>query len=48
VQVRLEVFNLFNSVHYFLPVSDLANASAGQVLRAADARQVQLGLKLQF
>ena len=48
MQFRLEAFNLFNTVHYFLPVSDLTSASAGQVVRAADSRQIQLGLKVQF
>jgi hypothetical protein len=48
MQVRVELFNLLNTTHYFLPVSDLTSASAGRVVHAADARQVQLGLKLQF
>jgi hypothetical protein len=48
VQFRVEVFNLFNTTHYSQPVSDLTSASAGQFTHAADARQVQFGLKLQF
>lgn len=47
-QLRIEIFNLFNDTHYALPISDLTSASAGQVVRAADARQLQLGIKLQF
>jgi hypothetical protein len=48
MQLRLEAFNVLNSVHYFLPVSDLTSASAGKVVRAADSRQIQLGLKVHF
>lgn len=48
VQVRIEVFNAFNNTFFFLPVADLTNANAGKPVHAADARQVQLGLKINF
>lgn len=48
LQVRLEVFNAFNTVNFFLPVGDLTSASAGKVVRAADSRQIQLGVKVTF
>jgi hypothetical protein len=48
VQLRLEIFNVFNRVHFFLPVGDLTNASAGRVVRAADGRQLQLGVRVDF
>ncbi len=48
LQVRIEIFNAFNTPFYFLPVGDLTKANAGSVVRAGDARQIQLGLKLLF
>jgi hypothetical protein len=48
LQVRIEIFNAFNTPFYFLPVADLTKANAGRVVRAGDARQIQLGLKLLF
>jgi hypothetical protein len=48
VQCRLEVFNVLNTPFFFLPVGDLTNSSAGRVVRAGDARQIQLGIKVSF
>ena len=48
LQLRVEIFNVFNTPFYFLPIADLTKANAGAVVRAGDARQVQLGLKLLF
>ena len=48
IQLRLELFNAFNTPHFFLPVNDLTNANAGRVLGANDSRQVQLGLKFNY
>ena len=45
IQLRVELFNAFNTPHFFLPVNDLTNANAGRVLGANDSRQIQLGLK---
>ena len=47
-QIRIEAFNLFNTPHFYLPVADLTSVRAGQVVRAYDARQIQLGLKVTF
>jgi hypothetical protein len=48
LQLRVDVFNLLNTNNFFLPIGDLTKASAGQVVRAYDARQVQLGLRFTF
>jgi hypothetical protein len=48
VQFRIEGFNVFNTAHFYLPVANLTNARAGQVVRAYDGRQVQLGARLTF
>jgi hypothetical protein len=48
LQLRVDVFNLLNTHNFFLPIGDLTKASAGQVVRAYDARQVQLGLRFTF
>jgi hypothetical protein len=47
-QLRIEVFNAFNTPFYLLPIADLTKVNAGSVVRAGDARQIQLGLKLLF
>jgi hypothetical protein len=47
-QIRIEVFNALNTTHFHLPVADLTSVRAGQVVRAYDGRQVQLGVKLTF
>ncbi len=44
----MELFNAFNTPHFFLPVNDLTNANAGRVLRANDSRRIQLGLKFNY
>jgi hypothetical protein len=48
MQFRIELFNAFNHPFFFLPIADLTNANAGKVVRAGDARQVQLGFKLTY
>jgi len=48
LQLRAEVFNVLNRSFFYLPVADLTKANAGQVTRAGDARQVQLGVNLRF
>ena len=47
-ELRIEVFNVLNATRFYLPVADLTSVSAGQVVRAYDARQVQLGVKVTF
>ena len=48
VQIRIEAFNVLNTTHFFLPVADLTSVRAGQVVRAHDARQIQLGVKVTY
>ncbi len=47
-QVRIEAFNVLNTPHFYLPVADLTSVRAGQVVRAYDARQIQLGVRVAF
>ena len=47
-QLRIEVFNAFNTPHFYLPVADLTSVRAGQVVRAYDGRQIQLGARVTF
>ena len=47
-QLRIEVFNVFNTAHFYLPVADLTSVRAGQVVRAYDGRQIQLGARVTF
>ena len=48
IQLRIEVFNIFNQVNFGLPDNFLGSPSFGQILSAGHARRVQLGLKLLF
>ncbi len=48
LQLRIEAFNLLDTANFYLPIGDLTSAHAGQVVRAYDARQIQLGVKLVF
>jgi Carboxypeptidase regulatory-like domain/TonB dependent receptor len=48
IQLRMEIFNAFNTANFFLPVGDLTSANAGRIVRAHDARQIQLGAKVRF
>ena len=48
MQVRIEIFNLFNTVNFGLPDSFFGSPTFGQILSAGSARRVQLGLKLLF
>ena len=47
-QIRIEAFNVLNTTRFYLPVADLTSVRAGQVVRAYDGRQVQLGVKVTF
>ncbi len=44
----IEAFNVLNTPHFYLPVADLTSVRAGQVVRAYDGRQIQLGLRATF
>ena len=48
IQLRVELFNAFNTPHFFLPVGDLTSANAGRVLGANDSRLIQFGLKFSY
>ncbi len=48
VELRIEAFNLFNTPHFYLPVADLTSVRAGQVVRAYDGRQIQIGARVTF
>ena len=48
MQFRAEIFNLLNHANLSPPVANLASSSFGQVLSAADPREIQFGLKLFF
>ncbi len=48
VQLRLEIFNLFNQARFDQPVNNIGAATFGRILSAEDGRIVQLGIKYQF
>jgi len=48
IQLRLESFNLFNTVNLFNPIGDLSNPNFGKSTSALPGRIVQFGLRFQF
>jgi hypothetical protein len=48
VDLRFEVFDLFNQKTWSNPVADLANTQFGVITNASGARSAQLGLKILF
>jgi hypothetical protein len=48
MQVRVEIYNAFNTVNYNNPNSSFGSASFGRISGAGAMRQVQLGAKLMF
>jgi hypothetical protein len=48
VQVRWEVFNVFNHVNFNGPVASLNSASFGQIQTAGDPRIMQFALKFTY
>ncbi|MGH9411467.1 MAG: hypothetical protein ACRD1V_18690, partial [Vicinamibacterales bacterium] len=48
IQVRIEMFNLFNQVHFAQPNGTIGSATFGQITSAGDGRIVQLGIKYIF
>src|SRR5262249_16569790 len=48
LQFRSEWFNAFNNVNFGNPNTSLLTSTFGQISSAADARQIQFGLKLTF
>jgi hypothetical protein len=48
LQVRVEIFNVFNHVNLGLPVADLNSPSFGRILSAGPPRLMQFGVKVIF
>jgi hypothetical protein len=48
LQLRLEVFNLFNRANFDLPDAFLGSPTFGRILSAGAPRRVQLGVKALF
>jgi hypothetical protein len=48
LQLRVEAFNLFNTVNLGNPVAVLSSPVFGQIQTAGDARVIQLGLRFEF
>jgi hypothetical protein len=48
LEVRWEIFNLFNQVNFDLPNRTFGNANFGRIFSAKNPREMQLGLRLAF
>ena len=49
IEVRIEVFNLFNRVNYGVPNLNIASGAFGRIgSTATEAREMQFGLKFAF
>lgn len=48
LQFRSEFFNAFNKAHFGLPSSGVPSASAGRIVSAGQARQIQMSLLFYF
>ena len=48
LQLRIEAFNVFNTVNFHVPENFLGSPTFGQILSAGTSRRVQLGIKLIF
>ncbi len=48
VGVQADIFNLFDRVNLGNPVTNAAAVGFGQISTAGPARQVQLGLRVEF
>lgn len=46
VELRVEVFNVFNRTNFGAPASNRSNSTFGTITTAYDSRQVQLGMKM--
>ena len=46
VELRGEIFNLFNHVNFAPPDANISNVTAGVISTAADGRNTQLGLRV--
>ena len=48
LQFRFEFFNVFNNVNLYDPSLDTGDARFGAITGAANAREIQIGLKFLF
>jgi len=48
IQIRAEIYNLFNTVNYNNPNASFGSAGFGRITSAGSMRQVQLGAKVLF
>ena len=48
LQLRLEIFNLFNRTNFFNPGISLGTAQFGRISQAADGRSIQFGARFTF
>jgi hypothetical protein len=48
VQLRVEAYNLFNTINLNSPVGNLSSTVFGRVTSARPSREIQLGVKLTF
>lgn len=48
LEFRSEFFNAFNTAHFGLPLSSVPSSSAGRIVSAGPARQIQMSLLLFF
>jgi hypothetical protein len=48
VQLRIEVFNIFNQARYAQPGNQIGTANFGRITSAEDGRIVQFAVKYNF
>jgi hypothetical protein len=48
IQLRLEIFNAFNTANFLLPVRTVDSPQFGALIQAGPARQGQLGVKMSW
>lgn len=48
VEAIFQVFNLLNRANYFPPNGNLRSGGFGQSTRVAEARQIELALRIRF
>jgi hypothetical protein len=48
MQIRVEAYNVFNTVTYNAPTSEFTNVNFGKVLSAMSPRSLQIGGRIYF
>ena len=48
MQLRLEVFNIFNTTNFSAPNATFGNPNFGIISSAGEAREIQFGVKFGF